>query len=432
MTRKIERVEFKNLPPPKVIKVAAYARVSSAKDAMLHSLAAQVSHYSTFIQSHPNWLYCGVYSDEGLTGTKVTREGFLKLMEDCRKGLIDLVIAKSISRFARNTVTLLESVRELKLLGIGVYFEEQNINTLTEEGEFLLTILASFAQAESYSASENQKWRIKKNFEEGKPWYGRMLGYRYDKGVYKVVPEEAEIVKRIFREYLNGKGGVAIQNMLNREGIPSPFGNKWCKNSIMKILRQYAYTGNLLLQRYYVNNHLEKKVLINNGERPMYHVENCHEAIIPKEMFVEVQRLLIMRQEKYSHGNTSHTSYPFTGRVECAICGKNYRHKTTATGCVWVCATYNYEGKAACASKMITDEQLTNAAKEVLEVDEVTAELLDERVESIKIHHDYRVVFLLKDGREITKTWTVRSRRESWTAEKRKAMSETLQNRARA
>ena len=431
MRKKVERVEFKTLPPPKIVRVAAYARVSSAKDAMLHSLSAQVNYYSTLIQSHADWIYCGVYSDEGLTGTKVTRDGFLKLMADCRARKLDLVIVKSISRFARNTMTLLEAVRELKLLGIGVYFEEQNINTLTAAGELMLTILASFAQEESLSTSENMKWRIKKNFEEGKPWYGRMLGYRYDKGVYKVIPEEAVIVKRIFREYREGKGGVSITNGLNRDGIPSPFENKWCKSTVMKILRQYAYTGNLLLQRYFVNNHLEKRVLINNGEKPMYHVENSHEAIIPIEEFAEVQHLIVMRQEHYRKPGGTTNTYPLSGKIVCANCGKNYRRKTTATGIVWACATYTYEGKAACASKMIPEDQLLQATKEVLSIDEVTEEAVEEKLACIKSYPDCRIVFCLKDGTEIEKTWKVRSRSESWTPEKRQALSEKLQ-RARA
>ena len=431
MAKKVERVEFKTLPPPKVVRVAAYARVSSGKDAMLHSLSAQVSYYSTLIQGHSDWIYCGMYSDEGLTGTKATRGGFLQLMADCRARKIDLVIVKSISRFARNTITLLETVRELKLLGIGVYFEEQNINTLTAAGELMLTILASFAQEESRSTSENMKWRIKKNFEEGKPWYGRMLGYRYDKGVYKVIPEEAVIVKRIFKEYREGKGGVAITNGLNRDGIPSPFENKWCKSTVMKILRQYAYTGNLLLQRYFVNNHLEKRVLINNGEKPMYHVENSHEAIIPIEEFAEVQRLIIMRQEHYRKPGGTRTTYPLSGKIVCANCGKNYRRKTTATGIVWACATYSYEGKDACPSKMIPEDQLIASTMEVLGVSELTEEAVEEKLDCIRAYNDCRIVFCLNNGKEITKTWKVRSRSESWTPEMRQAMREKKQ-RARA
>ena len=165
MERVIERVDFQIPMQPKALRVCAYARVSSGKDAMLHSLSAQVSYYNSLIQSHADWLYCGVFSDEAITGTKSQRDGFQRMLASCRAGEIDLVITKSISRFARNTVTLLQTVRELKSLGVDVFFEEQNIHTMSADGELMLTILASYAQEESLSASENQKWRIRKAFE---------------------------------------------------------------------------------------------------------------------------------------------------------------------------------------------------------------------------------------------------------------------------
>ena len=426
MNKTIERVEFKIPTCPQALRVAAYSRVSSSKDAMLHSLSAQVSHYSSYIQAHPGWLYCGVYADEGITGTKEDRANFVRLINDCRAGKIDLVVTKSISRFARNTVTLLETVRELKLLGVGVLFEEQNINTLTSDGELMLTILASYAQEESLSASENQKWRIKKNFEEGMPWNGKMLGYRYDKGVYKVVPEEAVIVKRIFADYLSGKGCVSIMNALNREGIPSPNGCKWGKTVIMKILRQYAYTGNLLLQRFYRNNHLDKKTLVNQGEKPMYHVEQCHEAIISIEDYNEVQRLIIERGEQFGNKGGAKNRYPLSGRIVCGGCGKNFGRKVRATQVVWICSTYNYQGKAACDAKQIPDTTITQITKAVLGVAELTEELLDETLIHIRAEKDNTLVFCLKDGREVVRHWEDRSRSESWTDEKRKAFSEKL------
>ena len=173
-------------------RVAAYARVSSGKDAMLHSLSAQVSYYSEHIQSHPEWEYAGVYVDEALTGTKDDRDGFQRLLADCRAGKIDMVLTKSISRFARNTVTLLETVRELKTLGVDVYFEEQNIHSLSGDGELMLTILASYAQEESRSVSENCKWRIRQKFQQGIPTTTRLNGLRIDHGKVTVIPDEAK------------------------------------------------------------------------------------------------------------------------------------------------------------------------------------------------------------------------------------------------
>jgi len=209
-------------------RTAAYARVSCDKDAMLHSLAAQVSFYSDLIQSRPDWEYIGVYADEALTGTKGDRPEFQRLIADCRAGRIDFIITKSISRFARNTVDLLETVRELKSLGVGVFFEEQNINSLSGDGELMLTILAAYAQEESRSVSENCKWRIRKDFNEGKPaGYMHVYGYDYKAGKLTIVPEEAEVVRMIFADYLSGMGRNAIMKKLIALGIPTKCGGRW-------------------------------------------------------------------------------------------------------------------------------------------------------------------------------------------------------------
>lgn len=211
--RIVERVQFPNKPTVKLLRTAAYARVSSGKDAMLHSLSAQVSYYNSLIQSNPEWLFCGVYADEALTGTKDNRENFQRLLSECRAGRIDLIITKSISRFARSTVTMLETVRELKELAVDVYFEEQNIHSISPDGEFMLTLLGSYAQEESYSASENQKWRIRKDFEQGRLGSITILGYeRNSDGTLIIVPEEAEIVRMIFNDFLSGMGKNAIAN----------------------------------------------------------------------------------------------------------------------------------------------------------------------------------------------------------------------------
>ena len=265
-------------------RVAAYARVSSGKDAMLHSLSAQVSYYNDRIQKEDTWEFAGVYSDEAITGTKEERPGFQQMLEDCRNRKIDMILTKSISRFARNTVTLLETVRMLKALEVDVFFEEQNIHTMSADGELMLTILASYAQEESRSASENQKWRIKKNFEEGMPWNGRMLGYRMRDGQYYIIPDEAELVRRIYREYLGGWGPNRIAAGLNEDGIPTTMhGSIWHPQTIAKILRNYCYTGNLLLQTTYCENHITKRMLKNTGQRPRHLAEETHEAIIPME-----------------------------------------------------------------------------------------------------------------------------------------------------
>lgn len=415
MAKTVEKKTFqKKLPTRK--RVAAYARVSSAKDAMHHSLSAQVGYYSNYIQSHIEWQYVGVYADEAKTGTKDSREQFQRLLADCRAGSIDMVITKSISRFARNTVTLLETVRELKSLGIDVFFEEQNIHTISAEGELMLTILASFAQAESLSASENQKWRVKRNFEQGMPWNGTMLGYRYKDGTLIIREEEAETVRRIFREYLDGKGTTAIANGLNTDGIPTRFGNGWSKSTVSKVLRNYAYTGSLLLQQTFRENHLTKKTLVNEGQLPKYHAESTHEAIIPLETFQAVQTEIERRAEVYKPKPPEKASYPFTGKIVCAHCGKHYRRKVTATGPVWICSTFNTKGKAACPSKQIPENTLIQLT-DGIPFDTLTAE--DGNI--VRVHY--------KDA-ETVLHWQDRSRSESWTAEmKEQARQNALEGR---
>lgn len=417
MERTVKQVLFPTTNIPKLTRVAAYARVSSCKDAMLHSLSAQVSYYSDLIQHHKGWQYVGVYADEALTGTRDDRDKFRQMIADCRAGKIDMIITKSISRFARNTVTLLETVRQLKALGVDVYFEEQNIHTMSADGELMLTILASYAQEESLSASENQKWRVRHNFENGMPWNGTMLGYRYDKGTLVIVPEEADTVKQIFAEYLSGMGVTAIAKRLNAGGIPTRFGNAWGKSSVLTVLRNYAYTGNLLLQRSHRENHLTKRDLPNQGELPQYHVADSHEAIIPLNQFNAVQEEIRLRAEKHTHPGQKKNIYPFTGKLVCGGCGKHYRRKVTKTRPVWICPTYNTLGKAACPSKRIPEETLYKMVAEVLGMDSFDADAFLSKITDVRVKSDNTLVFCFKDGTQTVKQWQDRSRRESWTDE---------------
>ena len=290
-------------------RVAAYARVSTGKDAMLHSLTAQIDYYKTKIRTNPEWIFAGVYVDEAKTGTKDTREGLGQLISDCRDGKIDMVLTKSISRFARNTVTLLQIVRMCKEWEVDIFFEEQSIHTMSGDGELLLGILASYAQEESRSASENQKWRIRHNFASGMPWNGALLGYRIQNGRYEIVPEEAEIVRRIYVDYLDGFGYQAIVTRLREDGVLSRLGGKWEPSSIARILSHPAYTGNLLLQRYYSENHITKKKLVNNGELPKYYAEDTHDAIISKETFDAVQAERTRRAARFGNHTGTMNQY---------------------------------------------------------------------------------------------------------------------------
>ena len=289
------------LPEVKKKRVAAYARVSVGTEAMLHSLATQVSYYNELIQKNPQWEFAGVFADAGLTGTKETRPEFQRMLSECHKGHIDLILVKSISRFARNTLTLVNTVRELKALGVGVFFEEQNLNTLSGDGEFMLTILASFAQEESRNVSENLKWRIRKKFEQGIPMVNSLYGYEVKKGCFKVKPDEAQVVKRIYSMYLDNMNYTAIAKALSKEGVPTPLGGLWSASRIANILKNEKYAGDLLLQKTYINNHIEKRSCINRGELPRYYVKDNHEPIVDRETFDAVQRKIEKTTKTRAH-----------------------------------------------------------------------------------------------------------------------------------
>ena len=410
MEREIQQVAFPPIPKKRK-RVAAYARVSSGKDAMLHSLSAQISYYSDMIQKHLGWEFAGVFADEAKTGTRDGRENFQKLLQACREKQVDMIITKSISRFARNTVTLLATVRELKALGVDVFFEEQNIHTLSADGELMISVLASYAQEESLSASENQKWRIRKNFEAGMPWGGALLGYRLKDGQYVIEPSEAETVRYIFREYLAGRGTDAIVSDLNAMGVPTRYGGSWNRIGVSRILRNYTYTGNLLLQKTFCEDHLTKKDVLNQGQRPQYHVENAHEAIISLDDFNAVQAEIQHRAEKHCEPGRKREMYPYSGLITCGCCGARYSRKVTHGGPVWICRTYNSQGKVACPSKAIPERVL----------DSLTADISLGDLTALRAENGNRLVFCLRDGSKSVKCWEDRSRAESWTPEMKEA-----------
>lgn len=292
--RKIERA-VPVIPQRK--RAAAYARVSMESERLMHSLSAQVSYYSEYIRENPNWIYAGVYADSGITGTLTDkRSEFNRMIRDCENGKIDIILVKSISRFSRNTVDLLSTVRHLKELGIEVRFEKENINSITADGELMLSILASFAQEESRSISENVKWGTRKRFEQGIPnGRVRVFGYVWQGDTLVIVPTEAETVKRIFNEYLIGKAPRKIARDLNADGITTRAGCKWSDFSIRTILKNITYTGNMLLQKGFVDDPITKRRKRNNGELPRYFAENTHKPIIGKDVFDAVQAEFIRR-----------------------------------------------------------------------------------------------------------------------------------------
>lgn len=432
MERIIQRVQFPNAQKVKLLRTAAYARVSSGKDAMLHSLSAQVSYYNSFIQSNPEWLFCGVYADEALTGTKDNRENFQKLISECRAGRIDLIITKSISRFARNTVTLLETVRVLKELGVDVYFEEQNIHSISPDGEFMLTLLGSYAQEESYSASENQKWRIHKDFKQGRLGSVTMLGYeRSNDGTLIIVPEEAEIVRMIFNDFLGGMGKNAIANKLLAMGVPTKGGGIWTAWSIRRILRNEKYCGDILFQKSFRENHITKRKIENKGQLPQYYAEETHEPIINKETFLAVQELL-KENQRFTPASPTTNTYPLTGMIHCDCCGKYYRRKVQKYRVTWICWTYNARGKKFCPeSKQIPEDILYDKCCEVLNLDEFDNEVFQDEIEYISVPKPNVLTFIFKTGEKRTVHWLDHSRTEAWTPEMRKKAAEHSKKRGK-
>lgn len=409
---------------PSMTKVAAYARVSSGKDEMLHSLAAQVSYYSAYIQQHPDWMYVGIYADEAMSGTKDNRPEFKRLVKDCRSGKIDRVVTKSISRFARNTVDLLETVRELKGLGVDVYFEEQNIHTVSDDGELLLTILASYAQEESRSVSENCKWRIRSQFENGEIATLRfMFGYRILKGKIEIDPDEAAIVRMIFEDYIGGMSGGKIAQKLKAMNIRTLFGGQWRHNGVLGIIKNEKYTGHALLQKRFVEDHLTKKLVQNNGQLQKYYAQESHPAIIDQVTFDKAQEILSKRRETSKNKNGSRNRYPFSGMIHCGICGSKYKRKDQKGKVSWYCSTFLEQGKAHCPSKQVPEKILYSLSNEVLGLTEFGAEVFKQNFDAILVPEPGKVVFALRDGRRVEKHWKHPPRRDSWSDEMRTAAS---------
>ena len=283
------------------LRVAAYCRVSTDSDEQATSYEAQVEHYTEYIQKNPDWEFAGIYADDGISGTNTKkREEFNHMIDDCKAGNIDMIITKSISRFARNTLDCLKYIRQLKDMNIPVLFEKESINTMDAKGEVLITIMASLAQQESQSLSQNVKLGLQYRYQQGKVQinHNRFLGYTKDAdGNLIIDPEQAEIVKRIYREYLEGLSMDKIAAGLERDGIlTGAGGKKWHTSTINKILRNEKYIGDALLQKTYTTDFLNKTRVKNNGLVPQYYVEGDHEAIIPKDIYLQVQEELVRRR----------------------------------------------------------------------------------------------------------------------------------------
>jgi DNA invertase Pin-like site-specific DNA recombinase len=363
---------LKGLEATAKLRVCAYARVSTDNEEQLSSYQAQVEHYTSYIQNNPAWEFCGIFADEGISGTNTKkRVEFNRMIEDCMAGKIDMVITKSISRFARNTLDTLKYVRQLKEKGVAIFFEKEAVNTLDSKGEFLITLLGSLAQEESSNLSQITKMGISYRFQEGKVLvnHNKFLGYTKDKnGELIIEPEEAETVRRIYREFLDGKSPYKIAAGLEKDGkITGSGGSKWYDSTVIGILKNVKYMGDALLQKTYTVDFLTKKRVINNGHAAQYYVEDSHEAIVSKEEFAAVQAEFERRSNLRGYSKTGKSKfssdYVFSGKLFCGNCGSKFRRTKWGSGknlqIVWICI--NHQTGGDCDMKAVKEKGLEKA-----------------------------------------------------------------------
>ena len=372
------------------LRVAAYCRVSTDSDEQETSYDAQVSHYTEYIQQNPQWTLAGIFADDGISGTNTKkRDEFNRMIDECMAGNIDMIITKSISRFARNTLDCLQYIRLLKDKNITVYFEKESINTMDAKGEVLITIMASLAQQESQSLSQNVKLGLQYRYQQGKVTVNcnRFLGYTKDNdGKLVIDPEQAEVVKRIYREYLEGSSMDKISAGLEADGILTGAGKeKWHTSTINKILRNEKYMGDALLQKTYTTDFLTKKRIRNNGTVPQYYVEDDHEAIIPKELFMQVQEELVRRRVVHKSPSGRKRTYScnhcFAQIIVCGECGELYRrihwNNHGRKSIVWRCISRLEPTDA--------DMNCTNRTVNETVLEEVTVKALNQILSSRKV-----------------------------------------------
>lgn len=334
------------------LRVAAYARVSSNSEDQKHSFAAQNAYYSKLITDNPDWELTDIYADQGITGTSIDkRDDFLRMMEDCRKGRIDRILVKSSSRFARNAKESLEAVRELAALGVSVCFEEQNIDTAQVSGEVLIAIFAALAQRESEAISKRRRWSYQVQMKKGQfNTCQAPIGYRLDGRELEVIPEEAKVVQRIFREYLSGRNSRELARMLNEENV---LGLDWKYNTIDYILQNERYAGNALLQKRYTTDTLPFCLKKNRGERPQYFVEDINEAIVSQKIFDKAQAL--RRERRVAHGQMHNK---VSQHMRCS-CGSPIRAKQVRDRWYWVCCWH--DERHTCPLMPIPEEEVEQA-----------------------------------------------------------------------
>lgn len=382
------------------LRVAAYCRVSTDSDEQASSYEVQVEHYTKFIQNNPEWELAEIFADDGVSGCNTKkRSEFNRMIEECMAGRIDMIVTKSISRFARNTLDCLKYIRELKAKNIPVFFEKENINTMDSKGETLLTIMASLAQQESESLSKNVKLGLQFRYQNGEVQvnHNRFMGYTKDEAGHLIIdPAEAEIIKRIYREYLQGSSLKQIGEGLEADGILTAAGKeKWRPETIKKILRNEKYIGDALLQKTYTVDVLTKKRVKNNGIVPQYYVSNCHEAIIPRELYMQVQEEMVRRANLHSGAKRKKrvysSKYALSSIIYCSKCGDIYRriawNNRGKHSTVWRCCTRVEHGPEKCDAPTIQESELHSAVMKAINLAlgnrDSTIAILQENIEAV-------------------------------------------------
>lgn len=356
-------MRIKVIKPTKAVhqqkkKVCAYVRVSTDSLQQEDSLENQTTYFKGFITANPEWEFVGIYSDQGISGYKENRPGFQKMIEDARAGNIDLIVVKSVSRFARNTETVLKFSRELKSIGVGIFFQLQNINTLSGAGELMLTVLAAFAQAESEGASANAKMTYKRKFESGIPAHGleSTFGYKANaQGDIVVDEEKAAVVRQMFDLAEQGIWPSKIKQYLNKNGVPGCAGGDWDDTAVFRVLHNVSYKGDLILQKTYRDS--RRKQRKNEGQVDQWYIAENHQPIVPPKQWDKVQEILRKRSEhlqkpappKPDKPRSSRNTYPLSNLIYCPICGEKLIHKWgKGKNEYWACKTNLKVGKDAC------------------------------------------------------------------------------------
>ena len=383
--RTVEKLDVKAPIVYRRKRVAAYCRVSIESERMQHSLSAQISYYNDLIQKNPDWEFAGVFADYGASGTATKdRTEFNRMLDECAAGKIDIILTKSITRFARNTVDLLSTVRHLKDLGVEVRFEKENINSLSGDGELMLTVLASFAQEESRSISENCKWGIRKRFQSGDIGAANkhILGYRYDDTLkkYLVIPDEAKVVKWLFEMYIEGLPLREICDRLNAAGYRTVRNHLFQEGQMANIVKNEIYAGDIRRQKSYITDPITKNKVKNKGELPQYYYKDCHEAILDRETY---ERVLAERDRRTAALNPT---YPFTKKIKCGYCGHFFTRKARGQYgkdyCYWICRCKKEVG-VTCVSRNYKETDLERISARILGDEVFDAESFNAQVKEI-------------------------------------------------